>query len=191
MRSVPWVALAAALMCSAISSAVSASPPAVSKESDGSVSIDGLNLRCGRVRNVLDPRLPNLGIAVLNRRLLVINPKLLTSHPKTVRLFVFQHECGHHHVGANELSADCWAVRRGVSDGWLDRAGLAQVCRSFGGAPATATHPSAERRCRNLDMCFTRAEAEKASAQKAAIPAGAEPPQLVVGMTLIREGVGR
>jgi hypothetical protein len=140
---------------------------------------------------MLDPRLPNLGIAMPDRRLLVINPKLLSSHPKTVRLFVFQHECGHHHVGGSELSADCWAVRRGVSDGWLDRAGLAQVCRSFGGAPATATHPSAERRCRNLDMCFTRAEADKASTQRAAIPQRAEPPQLVVGITLVREGVSR
>ena len=191
MRSASWAALAAALICFANTSVVSASPPAVSKGSDGSVSIDGHNLRCGRVRNVLDPRLPNLGIAMPDRRLLVINPRLLTSHPKTVRLFVFQHECGHHHVGASELSADCWAVRRGVSDGWLDRAGLTQVCRSFGGAPATATHPSAERRCRNLDKCFARAEAEKASIQRRAVFQGAEPPQLIVGLTLIREGVSR
>ena len=123
---------------------------------------------------------------------MVINPKLLTSHPKTVRLFVFQHECGHHHVGASELSVDCWAVRRGVSDGWLDRVGLTQVCRSFRGAPATATHPSAERCCRNLDKCFARAEVEKASTQRPAVSQGsAEPPQLLVGLTLIREGVSR
>ena len=164
MGSVSCVAVASVLV--GLASGLAASAPAVSRARDGSVTIDGHNLKCGTtVRHVLDSRLPNLGVAVTDRQLLVINPKLLSSQPKSVRLFVFQHECGHHHVGASELSADCWAVRRGVLDGWLDRAGLAQICLSFGDAPASATHPSGARRCRNLDMCFARAEAESASTE--------------------------
>jgi hypothetical protein len=104
---------------------------------------------------VLDPRLPNLGVAAPG--VLVLNPGLLSRHSETVRLFVFHHECGHHHVGASELKADCWAVSEGVKQGWLDRGGLAEACRSFGNAPATSTHPSGARRCANLDRCFAAA----------------------------------
>ena len=31
---------------------------------------------------------------------------------------------------------------------------LAQVCRSFGNAPETSTHPSGASRCASLDQCF-------------------------------------
>src|SRR5882724_2456355 len=139
----------------------SASP--ISLQRDGAVTIAGRVLRCGRVRNVLDPRLPNLGVAAPG--VLVLNPGLLNRQSETVRLFVFHHECGHHHVGASELQADCWAVTEGVKQGWLDRGGLAEACRSFGNAPATATHPSAARRCANLDRCFAAASAASAKPQ--------------------------
>jgi len=82
---------------------------------------------------------------------------LVARQPGPVGLFVYYHECGHHHVGASELGADCWAVRRGVREGWLDSAGLQQICTSFGNAPATATHPSGARRCSNLNRCFAAA----------------------------------
>jgi hypothetical protein len=117
----------------------------------------------------------------------VINPALLARQSTTVRLFVFHHECGHHHVGASELNADCWAVRRGVQDGWLTRSGLVEVCDSFGGAPATSTHPSGARRCGNLDRCYNLAQAEKT----AVTSARAAVPQLVSGPRLIRDGVLR
>ncbi|MFX8668596.1 hypothetical protein ABTM51_20785, partial [Acinetobacter baumannii] len=78
----------------------------------------GRKVSCGRnIRTILDPQLPNLGIAT--RNLLVMNPRLLQRQPENVRLFVFHHECGHHHVGGDELGADCWAVRQGVASGWL------------------------------------------------------------------------
>jgi len=152
-----WAAAATALLYGGMGSHESRSAPPVALEADGSVRIAARTLRCGNVRNVLDARLQNLGISVLEAKLLVINPRLMARQPGPVRLFVFQHECGHHHVGASELAADCWAVERGVRDGWLDAAGLAQICQSFGDAPATATHPSGARRCGNLNRCFTAA----------------------------------
>jgi hypothetical protein len=163
------------------------------------VTIAGRVLRCGSVRNVLDPRLPNLGVAAPG--LLVLNPGLLSRHSEIVRLFVFHHECGHHHVGASELKADCWAVTEGVKGGWLDRGGLGQACRSFGDAPATPTHPSGARRCANLDRCFAAASAAHARQQQARQqPAMAtmvtasvarDAPRLVSGPTLVRSGTGR
>jgi hypothetical protein len=158
----------------------------VSLKRDGAITMAGRTLKCGKVRNVLDSRLPNLGIA--SPGLLVMNPRLLTKQPQAVRLFVFHHECGHHHVGGNELKADCWAVGEGVRGGWLDRNGLAQVCRSFGDAPPTATHPSGQQRCGNLDRCFAAATQSQRTAT-ASTRAAKSPPELTSGPTLIRPGV--
>jgi hypothetical protein len=175
-----------ALISCVLGSVVAPAAPSVTLERDGSILIAGRMLKCGRANNVLDARLPNLGISVPDRRLLVVNPKLLARQPETVRLFVFHHECGHHNVGANELNADCWAVRHGVQEGWLNRAGLLQVCNSFGGAPATATHPSGARRCSNLDRCFAAAQAT-ARVEPVASPM----PHLVSEPRLIRDGLVR
>ena len=122
---------------------------------NGELVIAGRALRCGRVLNVLDPSLDNLGLAA--RGVVVFNPHLLDRHPDAVRLFVFHHECGHHHVGSNEIGADCWAVKRGVAEGWLDQQGMEQVCRSFGNDPATHTHPSGPKRCASLQQCYAKA----------------------------------
>ena len=189
-------------------------PPAVSaqsaqgiaKQRDGTVLIAGRSLRCGSMRNVLDPRLPNLGLAAPG--VVVFNPRQLGRWPDTVGLFVFHHECGHHHVGGDELAADCWAVKSGVREGWLNRDGLGQVCRSFGNGPATSTHPAGARRCASLDRCFTTAvaalakekakaatiEAQAAPASPAGAANAADPassgPKLLWGPTLKRSGAG-
>ena len=110
--------------------------------------------------------------------------------PPTVRIFVYYHECGHHSVGASELGADSWAVNRGVSEGWLDRSGLQQVCRSFGNMPRTPTHPSSRSRCRNLERVYAKALASKAPlpSRKPVEQANAVNPTLVSGPKLIGAG---
>ena len=131
---------------------------------NGELLIAGRALRCGRVRNVLDPGLPNLGLAAPG--VVVFNPYLLNQQSDAVRLFVFHHECGHHYVGGSEIGADCWAVKQGVSKGWLDHQAIEQVCRSFGNGPASATHPSGARRCASLRQCFANATAAAAGQKK-------------------------
>lgn len=148
-------AIAALLSFTSATHAAPASSGVPKLQRDGTVSIAGRNLRCGGARNVLDRRLPSEGAAAPG--VLIINPRLINRMPPVVRVFVYYHECGHHNIGASELRADCWAVNRGVREGWLDRAGLRQVCRSFGNMPRTPTHPSSRARCRNLDRCFARA----------------------------------
>jgi hypothetical protein len=168
-------------------------PAAIARQKDGTLLIAGRSLRCGTNRNVLDRRLQNLGLAAPG--VLVFNPRELNRWSDTVRLFVYHHECGHHKIGASELGADCWAVKQGVRDGWLTSDGLAQVCHSFGGGPATSTHPSGTRRCASLNRCFTTAVAalarEKATAGGKAAPtaSAAAEPKLIQGPTLKRSGM--
>ena len=165
---------------------------------DGALQIDGRTFRCGNARSKLDARLPNLGMSIPDARLLLFNPTLLGRETRVVRVFVFHHECGHQHVGASETGADCWAVRRGVSDGWLKKKELAQICRSFGNTPATSTHPAAAARCANLDRCFAVA-IQSRQKRLAAIPAASpaadltapRAPPLVSGPRLIRTGIVR
>jgi hypothetical protein len=168
--------------------------PSMSLQRDGSLEIGGRKLRCGPVRIMLPRRLNNLGVA--GPGMIALNPRLLASYPEIVRLFVFAHECGHHHVGGSELGADCWAVRRGVREGWLDRNGLDQVCRSISDEPASSTHPSGRRRCGNLDRCFASAiaalpkppGATAGAGTSAVARAGDTAPRLLVQPTLVRTG---
>jgi hypothetical protein len=132
---------------------------------NGELLIAGRALRCGRVRNVLDPGMPSLGLAAAG--VVVFNPYLLNNEPDAVRLFVFHHECGHHNVGSNEIGADCWAVKQGVSQGWFDHKAIEQVCDSFGDAPASTTHPSGARRCASLRQCFANVTASGARQKSA------------------------
>jgi hypothetical protein len=166
----------------------------IARQRDGTLLIAGRSLRCGKTRNVLDAHLPNLGLAAPG--VVVFNPRQLNRWPDTVRLFVFHHECGHHHVGGDELGADCWAVKQGVRQGWLDRDGLTQVCRSFGDGPATSTHPAGASRCASLNRCFATAVAalakEKAAGTAKEARAGAPDtvaPKLVHGPALKRSGM--
>ena len=134
-----------------------------------SVTLAGRKMNCGKTDIMIDRSLPSEGGA--GETVLILNPNMLNQQPPTVRLFVFTHECGHITVGDSELDADCFAVNRGVKDGWLDRKGLAEVCDSFEGAPETDTHPSAKRRCVNLDRCFAKAEADMTPIAPKPVPA--------------------
>lgn len=183
---------------------------------DGSLQLAGHRVACEKVRTRLDRRLDNLGAASPDDRLLLLNPLLLGRERPTVQLFVFHHECGHHRVGISEIEADCWAVSRGVESGWLDRKGLDEVCRSFGNAPETRTHPSGKRRCAALEQCFAAANAAKlrnvakapsapassatpTTSNAVAVPAlssiamrasaAVAAPRLVAGPRLVREGI--
>jgi hypothetical protein len=194
-----WRALvnAAALACAsfAVASIGYAQEP-VRISRGGAIELGGRRVSCDNVQLRLDGYLENLGAAAPDDRLLILNPRLLGRYSKTVQLFVFHHECGHHRVGASELKADCWAVNRGVRDGWLDRNGLGQVCRSFGNAPETETHPSGRQRCSYIDRCFATAELEvarerKAQERRVATEAIRNAPKLVSGPHLVRASLLR
>ena len=152
-------ALAAAVVCAGLAAGVAllASSASAQRREGNAIELSGRKVSCDNVEVVMDRRLPSEGAAAPG--VLILNPRMLNEQPAIVRLFVFHHECGHHRVGDSELKADCWAVERGVRDGWLNQRGLKEVCKSFEDAPETPSHPSGRRRCRNLDQCFANAVA--------------------------------
>lgn len=184
--------IAAAVMGYFVAAASAAASPgaAIEVKGDGKVLIAGISVACrSGIRTILDAKLPNLGIAT--RNLLVMNPSLLRRHSDTVRLFVYHHECGHHHVGGDEIGADCWAVKAGVKAGWLTAQKLPEICRSFGNTPETRTHPASARRCTALQQCFSDASRLREAGARAAEPsrhAQNAVVQLVRGPRLLHEG---
>ena len=151
------------------------SAPAKTQELIGrSVSLGGRQLQCNNAPIMVDRTLPSEGAA--DDESLILNPDMLKDQPEIVRIFIFKHECGHLTVGDSELAADCFAVHRGVSEQWLDRKGLNQVCQSFGEDPETDTHPSGARRCRNLDKCYVEALAEQRAASATALISSSKTP---------------
>ena len=189
--------LVLALKCVAIGPALVLTPAAAQTAAGDSVQLAGRMVRCKDVRVVTDRGLPSEGAQAPG--LLILNPDMLNEQPAVVRLFVFHHECGHHNVGDSELEADCWAVGRGVHEGWLDAKGLGQVCQSFEDTPETSTHPSGRRRCRNLDRCFasaialhrSKAPVSTIAAASPSKPTASAPPRLVSGPILVSTGTLR
>jgi pyruvate/2-oxoglutarate dehydrogenase complex dihydrolipoamide acyltransferase (E2) component len=163
--------LAAPVSCAIVGASIFTLAPAANAEEwiGRSVTLGGHKLNCNNAQIMVDRTLPSEGGA--GDDFVILNPDMLKNQPETVRIFVFKHECGHLTVGDSELKADCFAVQQGVREHWLDRKGLDQVCQSFDGAPETDTHPSAERRCRNLDQCYAAALATEAKTN----PPGASP----------------
>jgi hypothetical protein len=189
-------ALAGTMVCASlwVLAALTASTTGAQGPESGGMELSGRRVHCDNVDVIMDRRLPSEGAAAPG--VLMLNPRMLNEQPPIVRLFVFHHECGHHHVGDSELKADCWAVERGVRDGWLDQRGLKEVCLSFEDAPETESHPSGRRRCRNLDQCFTTTAAALSprnliGTSEAALPGKQVPvpaPKLVQGPTLLGTG---
>lgn len=163
----------------AASSAITTSAHAGEELVGRSVTLAGRKMSCGKADIMIDRDLPSEGGA--GDTVLILNPVMLNKQPPIVRLFVFKHECGHITVGDSELDADCYAVNYGVREGWLNRKGLNEVCDSFEGAPETDTHPSAKRRCANLDRCFAKAQADQMV--KAPAPVPASPPRTTASIT--------
>ena len=153
--------LAAATTCALFGAGLySLAAPAKAQELIGrSATLGGRKVQCNDAQIIVDYTLPSEGAA--DDESVILNPDMLNDQPETVRIFVFKHECGHLTVGGSELAADCFAVHQGVREQWLDRNGLDQVCASLDGEPESDTHPSAERRCRNLDKCYVEALAEQ------------------------------
>jgi hypothetical protein len=133
-----------------------ASPGEYTINRDGSINIAGRALSCGRARNYVDYRVPSPGMASLSGEYIKVNPRYLRRMPPLVRVFVYYHECGHLVVGSNEVRADCWGLRRGIREGWVNEKVLKQIGQSFGNRPRTTTHPSGPERRRYLRQCYGR-----------------------------------
>jgi len=120
------------------------------------LEIDGRRMACGRSPTVLDPREQDFGSAYPG--FLVLNPDRFAGLATPVKLWIFSHECAHQTVGADEVKADCAAVRHGRREGWLDAQGLSQICEFMQPARPDRQHFSGTQRCALMRQCFQDGE---------------------------------
>lgn len=133
----------------------------------GQLVLDGHRMICGNRATVLDPNLNDYAAAPYPQ-FVILNMPLIAKVPTAVKLWIYSHECGHLFVGPDENKADCFAVRRGRTEGWLNAQGLDQVCRFISAARPDAAHFSGPERCNLMRECFRGAAPKSSPAPKPA-----------------------
>ena len=120
------------------------------------------------------------GYYIPGLKLIIMNKTVLQAYSEPVRKFIFAHECAHADpaIGTDEAEADCAAVKKGVSEGWLGRPEVIQVCAHLARFPADRTHAPLPVRCSYIRQCSglwggpaaAKAPAETARIQPSSIP---------------------
>ena len=114
----------------------------------GQFKIDGISVNCGTRPTVLNPAFDSWGGAFPG--FLILNTKKIAPLSTQVKLYVYSHECGHQFIGASETKADLFAIRRGVKWGWLDAAGMEEICVFISQLKGDAVHPPGPKRCETM-----------------------------------------
>jgi hypothetical protein len=138
----------------------------------GQLTLDGHRMICGTYATVLDPNLNDYA-ATPYRQFIILNMPYVAKVPTAVKLWIYNHECGHKFVGLDENQADCYAIRRGRKEGWLNAANLEQVCQFISAARPDALHASGPDRCNLMRECFRKAAPNASSTSSPAL----RPPQ--------------
>lgn len=125
----------------------------------GRLKIDGTRLICGKRPTIFDPTLDDFGGAFDG--FIILNPRLIKRLPRSVKIWIYSHECAHQFRGADEATADCFAIKRGVRRGWLKADGMKQICKFIWSAPASHMHPPGPERCAYMKRCFASAQKTK------------------------------
>ena len=121
----------------------------------GQLTLDGVRATCGRWATLLDPNLNDYAAA--SPQFVILNSTYITKVATPVKLWIYNHECGHLFGGADENKADCFAVRRGRAGGWLTAHGLDRVCEFISAGRADDEHFSGPERCALMRQCYQRA----------------------------------
>jgi hypothetical protein len=126
---------------------------------NGQLLLDGHHLSCGNRATVLDPYLSDYGNARYPQ-FVILNMPYIAKLSTAVKLWIYNHECGHQLGGADENKADCFAVRRGRLDGWLTPRGLEEICNFISAAQPDSAHVSGRDRCNLMRQCWRHTEPE-------------------------------
>jgi len=137
----------------------------------GSLTIDGKRVNCGKRPTVLNPNFDSWGGAFPG--FLILNTKKIAGLTTQVKLYVYSHECGHQFIGADELKADSFAIRRGVKWGWLDAHGIEEICTFISQLKGDAVHPPGPTRCKLMRNRFRELTDGTAQRASSAPPSGA------------------
>jgi len=120
----------------------------------GTIDLDGFSANCQNTPIVVDNNFEDHAAAWPQSGFMIINAKYFVALPKTQKLFTFYHECGHITGLEAELDADCYGIRQGRKLGWLDQAGLDQLCAYWRPKKGDRTHPPGKQRCERMIACF-------------------------------------
>ena len=126
----------------------------------GTLKLAGRRMSCGRTPTLISHTFWDYGGA--KKGMIILNPTKLDGLSDAVRLYVYAHECGHQVYGPRELRADCYAVERGKREGWLDAAGMNDVCAFIEPHPGDWVHPPGPKRCEIMRACFEKAKPRSA-----------------------------
>lgn len=121
----------------------------------GELSYDGASFSCSRFPAIIDPTLKDYAAAYFG--FIMLNPKRFEQMPLTLKRYAYTHECGHQYVGFGEDDADCYAVRRGRAEGWLDAAGMDEICAFISRSKGDDLHDVGTQRCELMRQCFADA----------------------------------
>jgi hypothetical protein len=111
----------------------------------GKLEIDGRRVTCGQNPTVLDNDINDISAAY--PKFTVLNPKRLNQQTTTVKLWAYSVACGFQVRGADQRLADCFAIERGLKEGWLTAKGMNEICAFVG--------PTS--RCERLRDCYVAA----------------------------------
>jgi hypothetical protein len=125
----------------------------------GAFSSDGLQLFCSRYPTVVTNGFADYGAAFFG--FILINPDRFATMPVALRRFAYAHECGHQYVGYSEIGADCYAVKRGLREGWFGEAALGEVCGFLEKSKGSAFHLPGKLRCAAITACYEQAQGRK------------------------------
>ena len=118
----------------------------------GSLKISGHSVTCGKRPTVMNSNFVSWGGAF--PEFLILNPKKIQGLSSQVKLYVYNHECGHQYVGPNETKADLFAIRRGVKEGWLDAQGMEDICAFISRMKGDSVHPPGPERCDTMRQYY-------------------------------------
>jgi hypothetical protein len=120
----------------------------------GSLELGGRRMMCGNRPSVLDPEFDTWAGAYTDPGFIIVNPIYMDKEDRVVQWYIYAHECGHQFKGFDEDTADEFAIRRGVRQGWLNDRGMEKVCRFISKVPGDAEHPAGPARCRNMKRIY-------------------------------------
>jgi hypothetical protein len=111
-------------------------------------------MSCSAARITSDSALQDAGYA--RPGVIILNWHRLRELTAEAQRLIFLHECAHQHVGFgnSEQAADCWAIRRGKAEGWLDAAAMDRICQSVRTWPGSPVHLAGPARCEAMRRCF-------------------------------------
>lgn len=118
----------------------------------GTLRLAGRLMRCGGTPTLISHHFWDYGGATRDK--IILNPSKLDPLPTPVQLYIYAHECGHLIYGPKEIQADCYAIKRGRREGWLNRDGLEDICAFFQDHPGDYAHPPGPERCQIMTRCF-------------------------------------